>query len=65
MSRLIDKLPDIAAEMPEIDELRVLQTGNGDATLDTLASFVAKMLALAESLGIPLQHNRDEGIPLE
>ncbi len=65
MSRLIDKLPEIAAEMPEISELRVLQTGNGDATLDTLASFVAKMLALAESLGIPLQSDRDEVIPLE
>jgi regulator of protease activity HflC (stomatin/prohibitin superfamily) len=59
MSRLIDKLPEIAAEMPEISELKVLQTGNGDATLDTLASFVAKILALAESLGIPLKLDRD------
>jgi flotillin len=54
LSRLVDKLPEIAAQMPEIQELKVLQTGSGDAAFDTLAAFVTKVLALAESLGISL-----------
>ncbi|MDM8559393.1 hypothetical protein [Candidatus Parabeggiatoa sp. HSG14] len=56
LRRLIDKSADIAAEMPEIQELKVLQTGggNGDITFDAFSAFVAKMLAVAESLGISL-----------
>jgi len=56
LRRLIDKSAEIAAEMPDIQELRVLQTGgmNGDITFDAFSAFVAKMLAVAESLGIPL-----------
>ena len=57
LSRFIDKLPQLAAEMPDIQELRVLQTGNGDAAFDAVSTFVAKMLAMAESLGLPLQLN--------
>jgi hypothetical protein len=53
-SRLIERLPELAAQMPEIQELRVLQTGDGHAAADTLAAFVAKMLAMAETLGVPL-----------
>ncbi len=55
LSQLINKLPEVAAEMPEVHELKVLQTGNGDATFDSLASFVTRMMALAESLGISLK----------
>ncbi len=55
LSRLIDKLPALAAEMPEIHELKVLQTGDGDTAFDTLSAFIAKMLVLAESLGISLK----------
>jgi regulator of protease activity HflC (stomatin/prohibitin superfamily) len=55
LNRLIDKLPELAAEMPEIHELKVLQTGDGDPSLDALASFLAKALAMAESLGLPLK----------
>lgn len=53
LSRLIGQLPELAAEMPEIHELKVLQTG--DAGFDTLSSFLARVMALAESLGIPLK----------
>jgi hypothetical protein len=60
LSRLIDRLPEIAAEMPEIRELRVLQTGDSDAAFDALASFIAKIVALAESLGIPLKLDKAE-----
>ena len=60
LSRLINKLPEIAAEMPEIRELRVLQTGDSDAAFDALASFIAKIVALAESLGIPLKLDKAE-----
>ena len=60
-SRLIEKLPEIATHMPNIDELKVLQTGNSEAGLDTLAAFIAQVLSLAESLGIPLPGEVGEG----
>jgi flotillin len=53
-SALIDKLPEIAAHMPEVKELKILNTGGGDATFDSLAAFLTKIFALAENLGIPL-----------
>jgi hypothetical protein len=53
-SQLIERLPELAAHMPEIQELKVLQTGDGNAAADALANFLARMLAMAESLGIPL-----------
>jgi regulator of protease activity HflC (stomatin/prohibitin superfamily) len=52
--RLIEKLPELAAHMPDIQELKVLQTGNGDASFDALASFLSKMLALSNHLGLSL-----------
>lgn len=52
--QLIEKLPELAARMPEIQELKVLQTGDGNAAADALAGFLARMLAVAESLGVPL-----------
>lgn len=51
MRRLIEQLPKLASELPDIQEYRVLQTG-GDPTFDALSAFVSKVLALAENLGI-------------
>jgi predicted ATP-binding protein involved in virulence len=50
--RLIEKLPELAAHMPEVQELKVLQTGPSDGAFDTLTAFLARLLALAESLGL-------------
>ncbi len=50
--RLVEKLPELATEMPDIHELRVLQTGDG--AFDALTVFVSKMLAIADSLGLSL-----------
>jgi len=52
MGRLIEKLPELAAEMPEIHELKVLQTDKSHAGIDSFVTFLAKILATAESLGI-------------
>jgi len=52
-SRLVEKLPELAAQMPKIDQLRVLQTG-GEGVFDTLPAFLAQVMAIAESLGISL-----------
>jgi hypothetical protein len=52
--QLIEKLPELAARMPEIQELKVLQTGDGNAAADALANFLARTLAIAESLGVSL-----------
>lgn len=48
--RFIDKSVEIAAEMPDIKELKVLQIGKGNDN-EAFSAFVAKMLAVAESLG--------------
>ncbi|MFN8457215.1 MAG: hypothetical protein U0401_21580, partial [Anaerolineae bacterium] len=53
-SRLVDKLPELAAHMPDIHELKVLQTGSGEGAFEALPAFIARVLAVAESLGLPL-----------
>lgn len=40
---LINKLPEIAAEMPEIKDLRILQSEKGDPLFDHLLTFVHKL----------------------
>jgi len=57
LRRLIDKSADIAAQLPEIKELKVLQT-HADMPFDT---FLAKLLSIAESLGISLQKEEKKG----
>ena len=52
--RLIEKLPKLAAHMPEIGELKVLHMGDGDSAFDALPAFLTKMLAIADSMGIRL-----------
>lgn len=54
LSHLIEKLPELAAQMPDIHELRVFQSDNGNAAVDTFTSFLAKTLSIAESFGIQL-----------
>jgi flotillin len=56
--RLIEKLPDLAAHMPEVHELKVLQSGDG--AFDALAVFLARMIALGETLGIRGETNREQ-----
>jgi regulator of protease activity HflC (stomatin/prohibitin superfamily) len=60
-SRLIERLPELAAHMPEVHELKVLQTGNGDGAFDALPAFLAKVLAIADGMGIRLPADRDSG----
>jgi hypothetical protein len=59
-SRMIDKLPELAAHMPEVGELKVLHMGAGDGAFDALPAFLAKMLAIADSMGIRLAADRRE-----
>ncbi|HEW97280.1 MAG: hypothetical protein DRR16_14845 [Candidatus Parabeggiatoa sp. nov. 3] len=54
LRRLIDNSADIADKLPDIQELKVLQTG-GEMTTDMLSTFIAKILAVAEHLGVPLK----------
>ena len=58
-NRLVAVLPELAAQMPEIHELKVLQTGDADGAFDALAAFIAKTLRLAESLGISLPKGKE------
>jgi flotillin len=58
--RLIEKLPELAAHMPEVHELNVLQSGSGDGAFDALAVFLAKMVALGQTLGIRGANNKEQ-----
>jgi len=48
--------------MPEVHELKVLSMGNGDGAFDALPAFLAKMLAIADGMGIRLVTDKAEGI---
>ncbi len=52
-ARLIERLPELAAHMPEIHELKVL-AGAGEGAFDALPLFLARLLAIGESVGLPL-----------
>ncbi|MBN1579199.1 MAG: hypothetical protein JXA89_00745 [Anaerolineae bacterium] len=58
-SRLVAQLPELAAHMPEIDKLQVLQTGDAAGAFDALPTFLAKILAIADSMGISLGKSPD------
>lgn len=51
-SQLISELPNIASELPNINEMKVIQTGNDDFVVNSLAGFVSKLLSIGDTLGI-------------
>ena len=63
LRRFIDKSAEIAAEMPDIHELKVLQTSCDDVTIEAFSNFVGKILMVAEGLGVPLQLNKTSSKP--
>ena len=67
LRRLIDKSADIAAQMPDIKELKILKTGDSEMNLDAFSAFVAKIMGFAEHVGIPLKLNKtvSKNKPLE
>jgi flotillin len=62
-AQLVEQLPELAAQMPEIKELKVLQTGNGEGAFDALPAFLARVLAVGEGLGVRIggAQNRENG----
>jgi len=54
LRRLIEELPYIVENLPDVDELKVLQSNGEDATFNTLTQLVAKILETAEYLGVPM-----------
>lgn len=61
--QLIDKLPEVAAQMPEIKELRVLQTDPGHPAAANLTGFVANLLTALDSLGLHKSPTPPEHMP--
>lgn len=53
-ARLVERLPELAAQMPEIGEYTVLQTGGSEGAFDALTNFLSKTLAIAQHLGLEL-----------
>jgi regulator of protease activity HflC (stomatin/prohibitin superfamily) len=54
VSRVIAQLPDLAANMPDVHELRVLQTGG----YDSLAAFLSQIKVIVESLGLAMPNGQ-------
>jgi len=52
--KLISELPSIASSLPAIDELKIIQTGEGKFGMDALVNFVTKIFTIADSLGIKI-----------
>ena len=50
--RLIEVLPQLLAEMPDIHEFKVLQMNDGQTTLDMFMTSLAKILKITEELGL-------------
>lgn len=48
-SRMIAMLPEIAAQMPEIKELKILSSDGSDPMFDSLTVFIQKILTLSEN----------------
>lgn len=62
LNRFIAKLPEIAEKMPEVKELKIFKTGNQEDIADSLATFLTKILAVANSLGLklPAQKSKED-----
>ncbi|HCL56289.1 MAG TPA: hypothetical protein DHW82_04680 [Spirochaetia bacterium] len=60
LSQLIEELPQIAAKMPEIKELKVFQTNQSEPLLDSLTGFLQKIFSLSETMGIKLPFTPQE-----
>jgi hypothetical protein len=56
--RLLDHLPELAANMPAIGELKIWQTGQGEGGFDLVSQFLTKILALGQELGLPLPSHK-------
>lgn len=63
LGRLVEQLPALASAMPEIERLTVLQSGDGAGPFDSMPIFLAKMLSLAQMLGLKLPVDHQETSP--
>lgn len=52
-ARLIERLPELASHMPDVESMHVIQS-NGAGGFDQLAGFLMNMRALAQSMGLSL-----------
>lgn len=59
-SQLIQEMPDIAAQLPEIKELKVFQSGGSEGIVENLSGFIQKMLMIAETIGIKIPFKKSE-----
>jgi flotillin len=60
LEQLVAKLPEIAKSMPQIKEMKVIQSNTNDPAFESLISFVQKILGVAESLGIAIKEKAVE-----
>lgn len=58
--QLIEELPEIASKMPQIQELKIFQTNPEEPVLNSLMTFVGKIFALSESLGIKIPIKKED-----
>jgi len=60
LSELIHELPKIAAEMPKVKDLRIIQSSGEDHSLNAISNFVTKMLGIAETFGINMGKKQED-----
>ncbi|MBN2664005.1 MAG: hypothetical protein JXR68_10180 [Bacteroidales bacterium] len=51
-SELIQQMPNIAAEMPNVESLKVIQSNGNDPLMNSLSTFIEKITSLGENFGI-------------
>ncbi len=50
LNELVEKLPEIASKMPQVKELKIFQSNNGDPLIDNLINFIQKFIELISSI---------------
>ncbi|MBN2892403.1 MAG: hypothetical protein JXL97_11085 [Bacteroidales bacterium] len=56
-SELIKEMPKIAAEMPDVEHLKIIQSNGDDPLMNSLSSFIEKISSIGDDLGVKLPKN--------
>ncbi|OHD24809.1 MAG: hypothetical protein A2Y34_08240, partial [Spirochaetes bacterium GWC1_27_15] len=59
LNDLIKELPAIAANIPQIKDLRIFQSNDKEPLVDNLMAFIQKIISFSQSLGIELPIKKD------
>jgi len=58
-SELIKEMPKIAAEMPDVEQIKIFQSNGEDPLMNSLTGFIEKISAIGENFGIKFTKNNE------